>query len=561
MMVEGLLGFWQQHLPLFSVLLPALTAVLLVLLGDARSSNPDSAQRSARRQRWISVSSALLGLVMAGVLLNHAQQGVIVSYALGEWQAPFGINLVLDRLSALMLLLTYLVAVPALIYACCGWDQRGRYFHAMFQFQLMGLAGAFLTGDLFNLFVFFEILLLASYVLLLHGQGAKRFRMGVHYVVLNLVASALFLLGLGLIYAATGTLNMTDIALKVAVLTGDDAVLAQAAAVVLLIVFGVKAALFPLYFWLPNTYAAASAPVATLFAIMTKVGVYSIIRVHALIFGVDAGASAMAVGTWLLPLALLTSVLGVLGALAAHSLKRLVAYLTVSSVGTILIAVGLYTPSSLSAALYYMMHSTLVIAGLFLFVELVASQRGTTKDVLQPALRVKEPVLLGLLLLLGAASAAGLPPLPGFLGKLMILDSASGLPYHALVWTVVLSVGLLGMIGLARAGVILFWHVPMDTQPDQTVAPANRVLVGMTLLLLSMGVAMAVLAAPMKRYMDATAQQLYDRPDYAQAVLGLQGDLSQNLTTRPYIGEPPTTIPKKYQQPSDANTIEGQALP
>ena len=127
---------------------------------------------------------------------SHAQHGVIVSYAVGEWQAPFGINLVLDRLSALMLLLTYMVAVPALAYACCGWDRRGRYFHAMFQFQLMGLAGAFLTGDLFNLFVFFEILLIASYVLLIHGQGAKRLRMGVHYVILNLVASALFLLGL-----------------------------------------------------------------------------------------------------------------------------------------------------------------------------------------------------------------------------------------------------------------------------------------------------------------------------------------------------------------------------
>lgn len=557
MMVEGLLDFWQQHMPLFSVLLPALTAVLLVLLGDTRSGDPLSAQRSARRQRWISVGSALLGLVMAGVLLSHAQQGVIVSYALGEWQAPFGINLVLDRLSALMLLLTYLVAVPALLYACCGWDQRGRYFHAMFQFQLMGLAGAFLTGDLFNLFVFFEILLIASYVLLLHGQGAKRFRMGVHYVVLNLVASALFLLGLGLIYAATGTLNMTDIALKVAVLTGDEAVLAQAAAVVLLVVFGVKAALFPLYFWLPNTYAAASAPVATLFAIMTKVGVYSIIRVHALIFGVDAGASALAVGTWLLPLALLTSVLGVLGALAAHSLKRLVAYLTVSSVGTILIAVGLFTPSSLAAALYYMMHSTLVIAGLFLFVELVASQRGETKDTLQPALRVQEPVLLGLLLLLGAASVAGLPPLPGFLGKLMILDSASGLPEHALVWTVMLSVSLLGMIGLARAGVILFWHVPTDLAPDQLPPPPNRILVSMTLLLLSMGLVMTVCAASMKHYMDATAAQLYDRPAYALAVLGLSDDLTQNSTTRLYLGEPPNNIPKQYQPQSS----EAQALP
>jgi len=539
----------------------------LVLIGDPVGlKQPDAAQTIVRRQRWLSMGSALLGLGMAMLLLNHAQHGVIVSYALGEWPAPFGINLLLDRLSALMLLLTYLVAVPALAYACCGWDRRGRYFHAMFQFQLMGLTGAFLTGDLFNLFVFFEILLVASYVLLLHGQGGKRLRMGVHYVILNLVASALFLLGLGLLYASTGTLNMTDVALKIATLTGDEAVLARSAAMVLLVVFGLKAALVPLYFWLPNTYAAASAPVAALFAIMTKVGVYSMIRVHALIFGVDAGESALAVAAWLLPLALLTSVLGVLGALAAHSLKRLVAYLTVSSVGTILVAVSLFTPSSLAAALYYLMHSTLVIAGLFLFVELISMQRGTTKDTLQPALRVQEPVLLGLLLLLGAASAAGLPPLPGFLGKLMILESAVGSPQHALVWSVVLSVGLLGMIGLARAGVILFWHVPADREPDRPAPNANRLLVSMTLLLLGMGVFMAIFAAPIKGYMDATAQQLYDRPAYAQAVLGLRGDLSQNTTTRPYQGQPPTTIPKKYQQPTDPQTTsplptEVQALP
>ena len=561
-MLDALLNFWHQHLPVLSVLLPALTAVFLILMGDSRSDDPAVRRANHQRQRWLSGISAVLGLAMAVALLVQAQHGVIVSYALGEWQAPFGINLVLDRLSALMLLLTYLVALPALAYACCGWDQRGRYFHAMFQFQLMGLAGAFLTGDLFNLFVFFEILLLASYVLLLHGQGAKRLRIGVHYVVLNLVASALFLLGLGLIYASTGTLNMTDVALKVAVLTGDDAVLARAAAFVLLAVFGVKAALFPLYFWLPNTYAAASAPVVTLFAIMTKVGLYSIIRVHVLIFGVAAGDSALAVGQWLLPLAVLTSVLGVLGALAAHRLKRLVAYLTVSSVGTILIALSLFTPSSLSAALYYMVHSTLVIAGLFLLVELIAQQRGHTKDFLQPALRLQEPVLLGLMLLLGAASASGLPPLPGFLGKLMILDSSSGLASHGLVWSVILSVGLLSMIGLARAGVILFWHVPVDTQPDQPAPPMPRVLISLTILLLSTGVVMATFAAPMKRYMDATAQQLHDRPAYVQAVLGQSGDLNPPRTTQLYQGVPPGSFAKPdHQRPTLPHISEGQIIP
>ncbi|MEC7119985.1 MAG: monovalent cation/H+ antiporter subunit D [Pseudomonadota bacterium] len=548
-MFELLSAFWLQHTPFFSVLLPALTAVLLILVGDPRSDH--ISQRRIKLQRVLSFGSALLGLGMAILLIAQAHQGRLISYAMGEWHAPFGINLVLDRLSALLLLLTYVVAVPALAYACCGWDRRGRYFHAMFQFQLMGLAGAFLTGDLFNLFVFFEILLLASYVLLVHGQGARRFRMGVHYVVLNLSASALFLVGLGLIYGVTGTLNMTDVALKVAALTGDQAVLARAAAAVLLVVFGLKAALVPLYFWLPNTYAAASAPVAALFAIMTKVGVYSIIRVHGLIFGVDAGESALAVAPWLLPLALLTSLLGILGALAAHTLKRLVAYLTVSSVGTILVAVSLFTPSSLSAALYYLMHSTVVIAGLFLFVELIAKQRGGTQDTLQPALRVREPVLLGFLMLLGAASVAGLPPLPGFLGKLMILESASGLDAHAVVWSVVLIVGILGIIGLARAGVILFWHVPPDTQPDQEMPPSNRVLISMTLLLLSLGFFMAAFASPIKQYMDATATQLYDRSTYAQVVLGLSAQASDSSSTQLYQGIPPTTIPQKYQQSTE----------
>jgi len=169
-----------------------------------------------------------------------------------------------DRLSALMVLLTQLVALPSLWYACGGWDQRGRHFHAIFQFQLMGLNGAFLTGDLFNLFVFFEILLIASYVLLLHGLGAERLRMGLHYVVLNLVGSALFLVGLAMVYSLAGTLNMADLSLHLAALEGDSVGLARSAAGVLLVVFGLKAALVPLSFWLPGTYANAPGPVAAL---------------------------------------------------------------------------------------------------------------------------------------------------------------------------------------------------------------------------------------------------------------------------------------------------------
>ncbi|MDZ4281652.1 MAG: monovalent cation/H+ antiporter subunit D, partial [Hydrogenophaga sp.] len=202
MMWDVISAFWLQHAPVLSVLLPTFTAVVLLLIGDPSGVSAQGGAHDDTRLRWrrrLSMASMLLGAFMAASLVWHASRGELLVYQLGEWPAPFGIVLVVDRLSALMVLLTYAVAVPAMWYATGGWDCRGRHFHALFQFQLMGLCGAFLTGDLFNLFVFFEVLLIASYVLLVHGQGKERFRMGVHYVVLNLAASGLFLIGLGMV--------------------------------------------------------------------------------------------------------------------------------------------------------------------------------------------------------------------------------------------------------------------------------------------------------------------------------------------------------------------------
>lgn len=538
-MTEAVWVFWMHHAPVLAVLLPSVSAMLLLLMGDQGGMSQQGGGHEHTALRWrrrLSLGSVLLGTLMAVGMVWRALDGTPVAYRVGEWPAPFGIVLVLDRLSALMVLLTYAIALPVLWYANGGWDSRGRYFHAIFQFQLMGLVGAFMTGDLFNLFVFFEVLLISSYVLLLHGQGRERLRMGLHYVVLNLAGSGLFLIGLAMLYAVTGTLNMADMAVKVTQLSGDSVGLARAAALILLVVFGLKAALVPAYFWLPGTYAAASAPVAALFAIMTKVGVYSIIRTHWVIFGDGPSEAALAAQAWLLPLALTTSVLGALGALASHTLARLVAYLTVSSVGTILAAVGLFTPATLSAALYYMLHSTIVIAGLFLLVELMASQRGQAGDTLQPATAVREPVLLGLLMLFGAASAAGLPPLPGFLGKLMILQSSSGLASQAWVWAVVLTVGFVTIVGLARAGVIVFWHV--QPAASEAAAGASPKLLAAALMLMAMTMGLAVGASDVKRYTDHTAQQLAHRAAYAKAVLGAEPS-SIAPTTRPYDGRRP----------------------
>jgi len=527
------LAMIDAHLPVLPVLLPSLTATVMLLAGDQSVAQGNGRSRLAWIRR-LALSSAVLGLIMALQLFLDAQDGVLRVYRLGDWPAPFGIVLVIDRLSAFMLLLTQVVALPVLWYATGGWDAHGRYFHAMFQFQLMGLGGAFITGDLFNLFVFFEVLLIASYVLLVHGQGRDRFRVGVHFVVLNLMASALFLIGVALIYALTGTLNMADLALRVPMVPAPESALLQVAALMLLVVFGFKAALLPLHMWLPATYAAASPPVAALFAIMTKVGVYSILRVQGVIFGADAGAAAFTAMPWILPLALGTCLFGVMGALAAHTLSRLVACLTVSSVGTALAAVGLFSAAGWSAALYYSAQSTLVMAGLFLLAELVAAQRGDAADRLEPAAPVAQPVLLGALLLLGAASAAGLPPLPGFIGKLLLLQASAGTAAQVWVWAIVLLAGLLAMIGLARAGSILFWHVNIDDgAPHAGRSGASVQLVFATTTLFAAAIAMSVFAAPLKAYTDAAALQLMDRAAYARAVLAEQGG-EQADTARRY---------------------------
>jgi multicomponent K+:H+ antiporter subunit D len=336
-----------------------------------------------------------------------------------------------------------------------------------------------------------------------------------------------------LLYAKTGTLNLADLALRVPKIEAPDAAVVQVGAWLLLVVFGFKAALLPLSLWLPATYAAACAPVAALFAIMTKVGVYAIWRVHGVVFGADAGASAYTVEPLLLPLALGTSVLGVLGALAAHTLERLVAWLTVASVGTVLVALSLFNPEAWSAALYYMANSTLVIAALFLLAELVAAQRGDAADRLVPASPLAQPALLGVLMLLAAASAAALPPLPGFIGKLMLLEASTGHTWQVAIWSTVLGVGFLTLIGLARAGSILFWNVREDLPPVVSSGTSPK-LIGATLLLLAATVAMSVFAAPIQRYTEAAALQLNDRAAYARAVLGARGEATDSV--RPYDG-------------------------
>lgn len=508
--MNSVLKIFSENLAIFPIILPMGTAVMLLLIGDG--------VESLKIRRLISLASAFVGLLLAFYFFKNIESQPIMIYELGNWPAPFGINLVVDRLSALMLLLTWVIVPSVLWYASGGWDVHGRYFHAIFNFQLMGLSGAFLTGDLFNLFVFFEILLISSYVLMLHGQGRERLKAGFHYVVVNLVASSIFLIALALIYATAGTLNIIDLGVRVVALSYDQSTIFAVGIFLLLIVFGLKSAIAPLHLWLPNTYAHASAPVAALFSVMTKVGIYGIIRVHWVMLGENAGYLSMIAKPWLLPLGCITIVMGFIGALAAHRLVNLISYITISSIGMIVVAIGLFSNAGLSAALYYTVHSTLAIAALFLLVELVAAQRGDTGDYLRPANTLGQPVLLGLMILFSSASIAGIPPLPGFLGKLMVLQSSYASENFFIILTVILLSGFFVLIGLARAGSILFWNTVPSAMPTIGVGSSWRLL-SATIILLLMSAGLVLFAAPMKRYTDAVAVQLGDTQLYRNTIL------------------------------------------
>ena len=540
--MNDLIQFWTEHTPIFSILIPAITAFILVLLGNPGSGSLAQDWRQPWR-RGISYTSGLLGLFTAVNYLIFASSGQISVYNLGEWAAPFGIVLVLDQLSALMLVLTYGLAVPVMWFASKEWDERGRYFHAMCHFLLMGLTGAFLTGDLFNLFVFFEILLMASYVLLLHGQGKARFQLGIHYVTINLLASALFLIGLGMIYGSVGSLNMADVARLMPLLEGDQHRIAVAGGLLLFTVFGIKAAMLPVGFWLPKTYAVATTPVAALFTIMTKVGIYAILRVNGTVF--DDAISREILQYILLPIGLITSVYGVIGAMGAERLRLFIGFMILSSVGTILIAISLFNTLAWAAALYYLVHSTIIAAAFYILSGWITSQRGEFKDHFKIAPQMKQHKVVALTYFTIALMMAGLPPFSGFLGKVFILQATAHSPYQLLIIVTVLVVSLLSIIAFTRVGFVIFWRATKpEDNPDEAAYAAYQALPEQapkrndkTIYLLLVGLmAYMVFAGPIQKYTYQTAEQIQNNVLYEQTLLKTD-EHGQSISVQPFDSE------------------------
>ncbi|MBE7439813.1 MAG: monovalent cation/H+ antiporter subunit D [Spirochaetales bacterium] len=508
----------MNDLVILPIILPLATGILLVFL----AGSPQWLQRGLALLATLTLAAGSL------LLLELTAEGQITVYNLSNWPARFGIILVADRLSSLMVLLVSAIALPALLFAMDGSDSRGRYFHALFQFQLVGVNGAFLTGDLFNLFVFFEVLLISSYSLLLHGGKSERVRMGIRFVFLNLIGSGIFLMGITTLYGLTGSLNMADLATQIARLPAQDQFLARAAGLVLFIVFALKAALLPLGFWLPHTYGVASTAVASLFAIMTKVGVYAILRIFTLFFGPASGALSGYIWPVVTALAALTLILGTLGALGSRRLRGLQGQLLLASVGTMLLALSIHTLETVAAGLYYMVHSTIAVAAFYLVSGLLSAAR-SEDDQLTPGKPLPRWGLLGFLTAIVAMTVAGLPPLSGFLGKLLLLSAMPDTFAGYGIWTLVLVCALLILVALSRAISILFWkmHPAQSAGPEISneemlrtagaIKPVQWLAIGLHLLFI---LSLSVGADRAYQLTVATAAQTLEPAIYIKSVLG-----------------------------------------
>jgi multicomponent K+:H+ antiporter subunit D len=534
---------WARHLPLLPILAPLLGSAVLLLFRE-----------SQRLQRAIiALASTLTQVAAAAGLLwvtSHAapemSSSEIAVYALGGWPGPFGIVLVVDRLAALMLALNAAVALPVLVYSFAHSDRLGVHYHALFQLLLMGLNGAFLTCELFNLFVFFEVLLAASYGLLLHGGGAARVAASLHYIVVNLAASLIFLVGVAIIYGASGTLNLAELGARWPTLAAADRSLFEGGCSLLAIAFLIKAGLWPLNFWLPTAYAAGTAPVVAVFSMLTKVGVYAILRVGSLL--ADPTTPVLYGGGLLFVVGIATIGFGSLGALAAREPTRLIAFTVIISAGTLLAALASGSASMMGPLLFYLLSSVPSTAAFFLLTGMTSRIRtGQPLSTSDPnwveatyaAFDVGEPPMphssegevgitipggmafLGIAFMCCSLLVAGLPPLSGFVAKVALLVAAlrslADTPHPMEVWVLMgalLAATLATLLAFLRLGVRLFWRARPGNAGSIRILEAAPVVV-----LIAVGAGLTVMAEQVMAYVTAAGQTLHQPALYIHAVL------------------------------------------
>ncbi|MFE9579047.1 Na+/H+ antiporter subunit D [Nocardia sp. NPDC006044] len=512
------------------VLVPLLAAAGTLIFG-----------RRPRTQRTFMLGALAAVVVICGLLLFLADRDGTTALQIGNWETPIGITLVVDRLSAAMLLVSSIVLLAVALYGSGqnirDGDERQptSIYRPTYLVLTGGVAAAFLAGDLFNLFVGFEILLAASFVLLTVGGTEERIRAGVSYVMVSMLSSLIFLTGIGMTYAATGTLNLAQLAQRIGAVPEGTRTAIYA---VLLVAFGIKAAVFPLSNWLPDSYPTAPAPVTAVFAgLLTKVGVYAIIRTHSLLFpGGEFDSILLVCG-------LLTMLVGIFGAIAQSDIRRLLSFTLVSHIGYMIFGVGLASTAGLAGAVFYVAHHILVQTALFLVVGLIERQAGSTSLRRLGGLATASPIL-AVLFLIPALNLGGIPPFSGFIGKVALLQAGVD-DGSVLAWTLVAGsvlTSLLTLYAVARVWSKAFWrprveapegHLTAARTPsliedstdvlyDERTHPGRMpvLMVGSTAALVAVGLSLTVLAGPILRIADRAADDLRDPGVYITAVLG-----------------------------------------
>jgi len=488
------------------ILLPLAAAALAISVGRWRNA-----------QRVVSVVTLVMTTITSVLLLVEVDRGGATSVQVGAWRAPLGITLVADRLAAIMLLVAMLMLLAVLVFAIGqpGAEDRHVGFHPVYLILAAGIAGAFLTGDLFNLFVSFEVLLMASFVLITLGGRRDQVRAGMTYVVISVLASTLFLLALAYVYAATGTVNMADLSSKVGELPAG---VRSGLAVLLIVVFGIKAAIFPLFSWLPDSYPTAPTAVTAVFAgLLTKVGVYAMIRSQTLLFPPDTQP-----GELLLVVAGLTMVVGVFGAVTQNDVKRILSFHIVSQIGYMVMGLALFTLAGLAGAVFYIIHHIVVKTALFLVAGLIEVRAGTGQLARLSGLARLEP-LLAVLFLVPALSLAGIPPFSGFVAKLALVEAGLGAERYVVV-AVSLAVSLLTLFSMTKIWSNAFWGArPEEDLPvasPQIGAGRHALMAGSTGALVVLSIGVALFAGSLYELSERAAADLIDPSAYVEEVLG-----------------------------------------
>jgi multicomponent Na+:H+ antiporter subunit D len=495
----------MRILPALPILLPLATALLLSLLRE-----------KPHLSHGVALSGATLHLAAALLLLNDALEREVLVLWVGNWPAPFGICLAADYISAVMVLITAVIHTAVIAYARhdIDADQVRTGFYPFMQMLTAAVCGAFLTGDLFNLYVWFEVMLMASFGLLVMGRSPGRLTGGVKYVTVNLTATLFFITAIGLIYGLTGTLNMADLHAKAAGV--ENTALLTAAAMLLMVAFGIKAALFPLFFWLPAAYHKLPVSVSAFFAgMLSKVGVYALIRMFTLVFTSNPGVTHAT----LLVVAALTMLFGVVAAASQMELRRILSFHIISQVGYMVLGLALFTPLSLAGAIVYLVHHIIVKANLFLVSGLIRRSGGSLSLEAIGGL-YKTNGLLAAGFIIPAFALAGFPPLSGFWAKLLIIKASLESRQYSLA---ILSagVGLLTVFSMIKIWSEAFWKpVPAKLHTPSTKRPLSPWMLAPVLTLALATVLLGLFMEPLIKFAMAAAGQLLDPRAYIEAVLG-----------------------------------------